>query len=228
MFGCQPRGGAGACSESRRRAIELRTPSAPYGRAQEAPIVRYKADAEDASLRGRDEHPRTEAQAAILLTMPISFPPGQDRLPQGRHNATKDEIEQVLVNGFQNSTTRRGLFDQALELLDAIRQIVPVSALWIDGSFVTTKEDPGDIDLVSHLDGEALDALKPIDQMMLGGLISGHWSRDRSGCDSFAVSVYPTGHTARATYEATASWWDSFFGKDRAGNAKGYVELEIP
>lgn len=164
----------------------------------------------------------------MLLMMPISFPPGQDRLPQGRHKATKDEIEQVLVNGFQNSTTRRRLFDQALELLDAIRQIVPVSALWIDGSFVTTKEDPGDIDLVTHLDGEALDVLKPVDQMLLGGLVGGHWSRDRSGCDSFAVSVYPTGHSARNAYEATMSWWDSFFGKDRAGNVKGYVELEIP
>jgi uncharacterized protein DUF6932 len=165
---------------------------------------------------------------AILWGITISFPPGQDRLPPGRHKATKDEIETVLVEGFQESTTRRPLLDQALELLDAVQKIVPVSAFWIDGSFVTTKEDPGDIDLVSHLDGEALDALKPIDQMLLGGLVSGHWSRDRSGCDSFFVSVYPAGHSANAEYEKTAAWWDSFFGQDRSGNAKGYVELEIP
>jgi Family of unknown function (DUF6932) len=160
--------------------------------------------------------------------MAIGFPEGQDSLPPGRHKATQGEIEAALVDGFQESATRRRLFDQALELLEAIRKIVPVSALWIDGSFVTTKEHPGDIDLVSHLDGEALDALKPVDQMLLGGLVAGHWSRDLSGCDSFVVGVYPPGHNARGQYEAAASWWDSFFGNDRAGNAKGYVELEIP
>lgn len=159
--------------------------------------------------------------------MPLAFPPGSDRLPPGRHLATQAEIEQTLVSDFAASVTRRPLFDQSTEMLEAIQSLVPVQRQWINGSFVTTKVDPNDIDLVSHIDGEAMDALKPLQRMLLQGLIAAHWSRDVSGCDSFSVAVYPKGHPARATYEKIAAWWDGFFGVDRAGQPKGYVELEI-
>ena len=157
--------------------------------------------------------------------MTIAFAEGSDRLPPGRHVVTVEDIERVLVDGFAVSGTRRPLFERWKQVLAAIESLVPVEMQWIDGSFVTTKLDPGDIDVVSHLDGEAMDALDPVQQTLLAGLIAGHPSRDIHACDSFWVPVYPEGHPAREESERAALWWNDFFGKDRDGESKGYVEL---
>jgi hypothetical protein len=147
-------------------------------------------------------------------------------LPPGRHRATVEEIKRTLVDAFPGSQSRAVIFEQWSMLLAAIERIVSVEAQWIDGSFVTTKEDPGDVDILSHLAGEALEALDGVDWTLLRGLIAGPLSRDLHLCDSYWVAIYPEGHPARGEYERALAYWDDWFGKDRAGNAKGYVELE--
>jgi hypothetical protein len=159
--------------------------------------------------------------------MAIEFAPGEDYLPAGRHVASVAEIEAALVGGFPSSLRRPALFEQWRTLFQAIERIVEVRAQWIDGSFVTRKEEPGDIDLVSHLDGELLDALDPVEWMLLRGLIAGQVSKALHDCDSFFVAVYPEGHPARDAYERALAYWDAWFGADRAGRSKGYIELQL-
>jgi hypothetical protein len=155
----------------------------------------------------------------------IEFPDGSDVLPQGRHPATPDEIKTELVDAFPSSATRPDIFNQWTILLEALDRFVTLDEQWIDGSFVTKKNDPADIDLVTHLDGEAVEALEPVEAMLLKGLFAGHVSRDMHRCDSFLVARYPEGHPARPEYEKTLAAWDELFGRDRNGDPKGYLEL---
>jgi hypothetical protein len=96
---------------------------------------------------------------------------------------------------------------------------------WVDGSFVTKKADPGDVDVVTIFESSAYDALDAIDHTLLRGLLSHKLSRELHGCDSYAMVFYPPDHPARPTYEAACAYWDGLFGHDRGGNPKGYVEL---
>lgn len=159
--------------------------------------------------------------------MPLAFEPGTDRLPVGRHRATVDEVEALLVDAFPSSQSRRALFDSWRNVVAAIQRILPIEEHWVDGSFVTAKEEPADVDVVTHFDGPQLEALDPVDQTLLRGLISNKASQALHGCDSYIIAVYPPGHRGRAAYEAALAYWDQLFGHARDGKPKGYVEVVL-
>lgn len=158
--------------------------------------------------------------------VPITFEPGSDRLPPGAHVATLGEIEETFVKGFPGSTTRAVVFRQLQILLEAVERIIPIQKQWIYGSFVTSKENPADIDIVSHFDGAAMDGLDPVDKMLVHGLISGHYTRDLHGVDSFSIVFYPERHPAREEYVKAINFWEDMLAhQGRTGEAKGYIEL---
>lgn len=158
--------------------------------------------------------------------MALDFPVGQDRLPPGLHRATLAEIRGALVEAFPGSKTRRPIFDSWTLLRQAIRRIIEPEREWVDGSYVTRKQNPGDVDLVTHLNGLDLEALCPVDQTLLRGLIAGHASRDLHRCDSFPLVVYPEGHPAHAAYQEALGHWERWFGHDRDGSPRGIVEVD--
>src|SRR5690242_7160692 len=102
--------------------------------------------------------------------MALELRPGEDRLDAGRHAVTFEEIREVFVDGFPGSATRAPLFESFSLVRAAIMRVVPIREQWIDGSFVTRKQDPVDIDLVTVFDGEQLDALDGPDRTLLKGL----------------------------------------------------------
>lgn len=72
--------------------------------------------------------------------------------PYERIETSLDEFQQVFVDGFPNSSTRRRLFDNYLDwVFDFQREIYPYFTHWIDGSFVTQKLNPKDIDFKTFL-----------------------------------------------------------------------------
>jgi hypothetical protein len=148
-----------------------------------------------------------------------------DRLPPGGHAATVDEIELALVDAFPASKTRRPLFEQWRNVVAAIERILPIQEHWMDGSYVTAKLDPNDIDIVTYLDHQDFDGLDDVAKTLLAGLVSNKVSQALHGCDSYWVVAYPEGHPLRAAYEQSRSYWEHWLGTDRTGNPKGYVEL---
>jgi hypothetical protein len=68
-------------------------------------------------------------------------------LPPGVHLCTMDEVKERFAR-FRNSDRRVRLYRQLLEYVDKACDISAVQALIIDGSFVTDKAEPGDIDLI--------------------------------------------------------------------------------
>lgn len=159
--------------------------------------------------------------------MSLEFEEKSDRLPPGKHIATPAEIKQAFVDDFPGSTTRAVVFRQWEILCEAIERIIPIKQQWLYGSFVTKKENPADIDLVTHFDGAAMDGLNPVDKMLVHGLISGHYTRDLHGVDSFAIVHYDQKHPAREEYVKAMNFWEDMLAhQGRAGEAKGYVEVK--
>ncbi len=77
-------------------------------------------------------------------------------MPAGEHVASWDEV----VERFGWTPRRRALLDglaEAIELLAA----AGCRRVWLNGSFVTAKDEPGDFDACWDTDGVDLDALDP-------------------------------------------------------------------
>lgn len=78
-------------------------------------------------------------------------------LPPGIHQASWSEI----VNRFGWNERRRSLLEGLRRALDDLASAGCKEA-WLDGSFVTEKEYPGDFDLVWSSDGVRLTDLDPV------------------------------------------------------------------
>jgi hypothetical protein len=86
-----------------------------------------------------------------------AFDADSGRLPAGEHAASWDEV----VERFGWTERRRRMLDglaESIELLAA----AGCRRVWLNGSFVTAKHEPGDFDACWDTEGVDLDALDPV------------------------------------------------------------------
>ena len=77
--------------------------------------------------------------------------------PNEKINVDLATLKTIFVDNFPNSTTRKTLYDNYLRYIDDFsKQITPNFTQWINGSFVTLKENPNDIDFVTFIDVDIL------------------------------------------------------------------------
>jgi Family of unknown function (DUF6932) len=79
--------------------------------------------------------------------MPIPTLDRRGLLPMGLHPCTLEEIREEF-GGFQGSDIRPRLFEALRSYVAEARSSAVVAWLVVDGSFVTGKQAPGDIDLL--------------------------------------------------------------------------------
>jgi hypothetical protein len=85
------------------------------------------------------------------------FEPATGNCPPGEHLATWDEV----VTRFGHTEWRRALLAGLREALLALRA-AGCERLYLDGSFVTAKQRPGDFDACWDADGVDFDLLDPV------------------------------------------------------------------
>lgn len=69
-------------------------------------------------------------------------------LQAGLHHLTSHALKELAVDAFPDDSRRRMLFSKFLAWRDALRQLGVSGTVWLDGSFMTKKQNPDDIDLV--------------------------------------------------------------------------------
>lgn len=140
--------------------------------------------------------------------------PGFDssgRLPPGIHTATWRQIERRL--GF---SARRKLLLKGLQ--DAFRALKAAgcSLVYLDGSFVTSKPEPGDFDACWGIDGVDADNLDPV-------FLDFSRSRSRQK-QRFLGEFFP----AELPEGATGKTFLQFFQTDKeTGDAKGILAIDL-
>lgn len=89
------------------------------------------------------------------------FDPVTGALPLGRFPATLTEVAQVLVTDI--GTERRSeLWGELRDVTTILASHVAVASAWLSGSFVTTKPDPQDIDVVYWVENVELERARGI------------------------------------------------------------------
>ena len=159
-------------------------------------------------------------------------------LPYGRYLTTMSELESRYVPS--DDSNRRAIWDAFQEVTSVVRQAFgKVSAVWIGGSYITSEENPHDIDVVYLVDGNSYS--KSIEdsrtQFVAQVLLRRSLIVDRLNpyVDAYLFPVPPTTAEYNYNYSAARGYWDQFWSKARYedGNDRwlfpsaGYLEVMI-
>ena len=139
-----------------------------------------------------------------------AFEPESGRLPPGEHVAEWEEV----VERFGWTERRRRLLDglaEAIELLAA----AGCRTVWLNGSFVTAKDEPGDFDACWDTDGVDLDALDPT-LLDLSDRRAAQKAR-------FGGELFPNVIEAQSGLS-----FSEFFQNERDTSRKGIVVIHLP
>jgi hypothetical protein len=141
----------------------------------------------------------------------IPAPNAIGELPPGMHLATLEEVEAVLVT----TPRRRRLFEGLRRTIQNLHA-AGVCRVFIDGSFVTTKADPNDVDGCWEWTEEVhLDLLDPV---FLDFTQVRRAMRDKYGVDFFLATWVEAG---------SGLTFLDFFQRNRADELKGIIQLDL-
>ncbi len=108
-------------------------------------------------------------------------------LPQGIHELTLKEVENEFSKN--KSQRRHEIFENYKIHLNDIKNTDCCINHWIDGSFVTLKENPGDIDTLTEFDGFKVKKLGIYDK--IEDIVYNAPLRTNGCCHSFLVFKVP-------------------------------------
>ena len=137
------------------------------------------------------------------------FDPDSGRLPPGEHVASWDEV----VERFGWNEIRRRLLDGLAEVLELLAE-AGCQRIWLNGSFVTAKDEPGDFDACWDTGGVDLDALDPV---LLD--LSNHRAAQKA---RFGGELFPN-----VVESQSGLSFVEFFQNDRDTSRKGIVVLHL-
>ena len=158
------------------------------------------------------------------LVMPQEFLPNGNLNP-GIHNYNIEEFENQFIVDFPGSESRAAIYENFKRWLQILVKVLPPAYIWLDGSYLTKKLNPNDIDLIVFYDPDNISE----DQSLLLQQLINKTSRDYN-CDAYLcytfdnwdpqrVALIPNMHTIMRTY------WMGQFGFDRQQQAKGIIQL---
>ena len=159
-------------------------------------------------------------------------------LPLGRYSCSLDDIRERYVP--DDDENRSAIWDGLLTVVSLVKETVgSIAKLWIGGSFITSEENPHDIDVVFFFKE---DRIKSVDSRgaFLLNLLSGRFGSDlriSSYVDSYMIVVPPTEfeNDTKRGYTPWRGYWDQFWSKTRFEDddkrwlypAAGYLEVMI-
>ncbi|MFK7908228.1 MAG: hypothetical protein AB8B69_24070 [Chitinophagales bacterium] len=147
--------------------------------------------------------------------MPLNFTPKGHLSPAKEISSNENELADYFVDRISNSNTRKQLFDSYLNLMLDFRQKISSDfTVWINGSFVTQKTHPNDIDLVIFLEAFIFQDK----QVELNSLKQKY---QEENLDLYFVKAYPESHKRHFWYVSKQIEWRHLFTKTRKQKRTG-------
>lgn len=144
-------------------------------------------------------------------------------LPPGIYNMTLDEIEEIFSKN--KSLKRREIMKAYKNHLTELKNTGYYLDHWIDGSFVTSKENPNDIDTLTEFDGQKADENN--EKNLINELINNSKEKTNGTCHSLKVYRYP--YYQKENFERYLKQKRRIlillFGKDKRNFKKGIIHL---
>ena len=138
-----------------------------------------------------------------------------------------EDFERNFVSAFEENSSRYQLFQNHKQFLESFRtQITPNFVHWINGSFVTNKLNPKDIDIFCLIDYSVLEEKEDL----LRAEFIGDQLRRSYNIDAYLVILYPENHNLHRFTLSDKYYWNDWFTKSKMNRrrqrfAKGYLEI---
>lgn len=134
-------------------------------------------------------------------------------LPCGIHWSTIEEIKGKLCFSLRRNHLIEGLERAIVSLKSA-----GCKTIYLDGSFSTSKEMPGDIDVCWETENVDLDLLIRVEPVLWDFSLGRKHQKDKFGCEFFPLD---------SIAEPPDKTYFDFFQQDKDGNPKGIIGLKI-
>lgn len=159
------------------------------------------------------------------LAFKEEFPP---LLEFGFHLMSEGDLRLLTVEMFPLSATRPVLWESLEWLTAELRRRDIWGTLWIDGSFLTEKIDPDDIDFVLMVEADVLNALNYEQLEFVDSLAEQEFYGEPLKLHSFIAFTAPNGHPmAKQASVLHARWVRDFGYSYHKKTPKGIVLLEV-
>ena len=140
--------------------------------------------------------------------------------------ASMELLESEFVDSFE-SELRKKHFDKLSKYLEALKSVVKEEiTIWVNGSYVTKKLNPKDIDVVVFIHWKIVEAnIKELKSFTRPEVLANY------GVDSYLVRVYEKGHQLNVITHSDRIHWLYDFSRtqpNRRGKTfqKGFLEIK--
>jgi hypothetical protein len=158
----------------------------------------------------------------MLPPRPRDYPPLFDL---GFHPMQLDEVAKVCVDAFPLLTSRKRIMDGLREFVRRLMDGNVIGELWLDGSFVTKKIDPKDVDIVLRIDGDRYNNGSPEVRAAVDWVIANQ--KTALLCDSYPLFEYPSSHALHDEGRWWYSYWHAKWGFSREEDPKGIIVVTL-
>ena len=148
-------------------------------------------------------------------------------LRPGLHSMSLKEIKRLCVQKFPRSTRRLWLMDGLETLATELHEKLITGEMWINGSFMTEKQEPDDIDIILVVDSKFIDTSTP-EQRAVVQWFDVQDLEPEYYCHTFVHVEYPQSHELYWECVWERAGWVAQFGYSRMGEKKGLALLRIP
>ena len=87
------------------------------------------------------------------------MPDHQPLFKPGFHDINVEDLENHFVQPFNDSSRREFLTEKLRYFITRLKELETNLEIWLDGSYVTDKTEPGDIDLIVFIEPKDVNAL---------------------------------------------------------------------
>lgn len=122
-----------------------------------------------------------------------------------------DDLKALVVDKFPSSQRRGMLWNNFLKIANQLAALAIPCKIWIDGSFLTEKIDPDDVDFVVDLPVHIADSPNPAQRAFLNQLGSRAFCKAEK-LHSFLMFDAPAIHAKFAISERLHAQWKRDFG----------------
>lgn len=143
-------------------------------------------------------------------------------LKPGLHPHTVEQVERLCVSRFPASLTRQSIMVNLRNILAQMQSQGMRGDVWVDGSFLTEKLNPDDVDLVLVVSGDEYMAMTPSSRNFF------QWFSTNSLYDRYKCDNYGFVNDKAAEAEYAYAFWLRQFGFSRGQDMKGLAVIKLP
>ena len=159
--------------------------------------------------------------------MELAFDLQGNLQPYKKVSLSLEEFEDFFVNQPSDNSQRKDIFERYLNFVhDFSKHVSQQFTQWINGSFVTAKKHPNDIDFVTFIDYQLFEEKEKLihENFRLAG------AKKKYDVDAYTVKQYPEEHVKYMLYRSDWVYWYHWFSQTKKNRAKkkypkGFVEI---